>query len=65
MSNPLYDQMMPKGPNIFDQVKQLQAVMKGDPRQHIQQLLNSGRVSQAQYNAAVQKAQQMMNIFRR
>ena len=31
-----------------------------DPNQAIQQMLNSGRISQAQYNAAASRAQQIM-----
>ena len=34
-----------------------------DPNQVIQQLLNSGRVTQAQYNSAVQRAQQIMRML--
>ena len=35
----------------------------GDPNQMIQQMLNSGRISQAQYNSAVSKAQQIMRML--
>ncbi len=35
----------------------------GDPNQMIQQMLNSGRVSQAQYNQAVQMAQQLQRML--
>ncbi len=55
MSNPLYQQMMPQN-NIMNQINQLKAMYK-DPNQAIQSMLNSGKVTQAQYNAAVQKAQ--------
>lgn len=34
----------------------------GDPNQMIQQLMNSGRVSQAQYDNAVKTAQQMQRM---
>lgn len=34
-----------------------------DPNQAIQQMLNSGRISQAQYNAAAQRAQQIMRML--
>ena len=36
----------------------------GDARQQIQQLLNSGRVTQEQYNRAVQIAQQLRGMIR-
>lgn len=35
----------------------------GDPNQMIQQMMNSGRVSQAQYDAAVKQAQQIAQMF--
>lgn len=35
----------------------------GDPNQMIQQMLNSGRVSQNQYNMAVQRAQQIQRML--
>lgn len=34
-----------------------------DPNQAIQQMLNSGRISQSQYNAAAQRAQQIMRML--
>lgn len=34
-----------------------------DPNLVIQQMLNSGRVTQAQYNSAVQRAQQIMRML--
>lgn len=34
-----------------------------DPNQAIQQMLNSGKISQAQYNAAAQRAQQIMRML--
>lgn len=34
-----------------------------DPNRAIQQMLNSGRISQAQYNAAAQRAQQIMRML--
>ena len=38
---------------------------RGDPRQQIQQMLNSGRITQAQYNQAVQMANSLMQMFGR
>lgn len=35
----------------------------GDPNQMIQQLLNSGRVTQSQVNMAVNRAQQIMRML--
>ena len=68
MSNPLYSMMgggqqMGGMGNIMQRFQQFQQMFKGDPRQQVQQLLNSGRVSQQQYNNAVQMAQQMQRMI--
>jgi len=65
LSNPLYQQMgggMPN--NILQRFQQFRQTFQGDPRQQVQQLLNSGRVSQAQYNQAVQMAQQLQRLMK-
>lgn len=65
MSNPLYQQM--SGQNgmqqIVDRFRQFQRMFSGDPRQQVQELLNSGKVSQGQYNQAVQLAQQLQRMI--
>jgi hypothetical protein len=48
--------------NLMQQVNQLKA-QGGDPNQMIQQMMNSGRVSQAQYDAAVKQAQQIQQML--
>ena len=59
--NPLYQQM---GQNsIIQRFNQFKQSFSGDPKQQVQQLLNSGRVSQDQYNAAVQKANQLAQML--
>lgn len=45
--------------NDLNQLKQ----RGGDPNQMIQQMLNSGRVSQAQYDNAVKMAQQIQSML--
>lgn len=35
----------------------------GDPNQMIQQMLNSGRITQSQYDAAVKQAQQIQKML--
>lgn len=64
MSNPLYG-MMQQQPmnNLLQRFQQFQRMFKGDPRQQVQQLLNSGRVNQQQYNQAVQTAQQIQRML--
>ena len=59
--NPLYNQM--NNNNFFQRLNQLKSTFKGDPNQKIQQMLNSGQISQAQYNRAVQQAQQIQRML--
>lgn len=64
MSNPLFQAMMGNQMgNIQQMVERLKKQYPGDPNQYIQQMLNSGRISQAQYNNAVQKAQQIQQMM--
>lgn len=65
--NPLYDQMQNNqggGANgMLQRFQQFRQNFKGNPQQQVQQLLNSGKVSQQQYNQAVQMAQQFQRMF--
>lgn len=63
--NPLYNEMQNRidGNNIIQRFQQFRQNFKGDPQQQVQQLLNSGKVSQQQYNQAVQMAQQFQRMF--
>ena len=64
MSNPLFQMMQPNGMNgILQRFRQFQQAFQGDPRQQVQQLLNSGKVSQQQYNQAMQMAQQLQRML--
>ena len=63
MSNPLYGQMQQPANNIMQRFQQFQRMFKGNPQQQVQQLLNSGKVSQSQYNQAFQMANQFMKMF--
>jgi len=49
--------------DLISRFNKFRQSFKGDPQQQVQQLLNSGRVSQEQYNAAVQKAQQLSRLL--
>ena len=69
MSNPLYTQMGGGMPNngmaqMIQRFQQFKQAFQGDPRQQVQQLLNSGRVSQEQYNNAVQMANQLSKLMK-
>lgn len=69
MSNPIFDAL---GGNAIPgnmmqmvaQFKQFKQTFGGDPRAQVQALLNSGKVSQAQYNQAVQMAQQLQRLLK-
>jgi hypothetical protein len=68
MSNPLYTQMGGGMPNngmaqMIQRFNQFRQAFSGDPRQQVQQLLNSGKVSQEQYNQAVQLANQLQRLL--
>lgn len=66
MSNPLYS-LMNKGNNtnpMIQQFMQFRNSFKGDAQAQVQQLLNSGRVSQADYNKAVETAKQIQQMLR-
>lgn len=65
MGNPLFDMMGGGMPPIVQQFLQFKQNFKGDPQAQVQQMLNSGRISQAQYDQAVQQAkalQQMLTL---
>lgn len=63
--NPLFAQMNQNGLNGFmSQLNQLKQTFNGDPNQKIQELLNTGKVSQAQYNRAVQTANQIQRMMK-
>ena len=73
MSSPLFDMMgnnkMP-GPmgqmqQMMSEFKRFRESFKGDPQQEIQKLLNSGQMTQAQYNELAQTAQQMARMMGR
>lgn len=57
MSNPLYKSMNNQTSNdLVQRFNQFRQNFKGNPQQQVQQLLNSGRITQQQYNQAVQMA---------
>lgn len=64
--NPLYNEMGNNNvPNNFmSRFNQFRQNFKGNPQEQVQQMLNSGKVSQEQYNRAVQMAQQFQRMFK-
>ncbi len=63
--NPLYEQMRNTQPNDFmARFQQFKNSFNGNPQQMIQQMLNSGKISQTQLNDAVQKANKIMKMMK-
>ena len=65
MGNPLFGMMQQQTPmnGLLQRFNQFRQMFRGDPQQQVQQLLNSGKVSQQQYNQAVQMAQQFQKMM--
>ena len=71
MANPLFEQMgggqMPGPMGQFQQMmsafQQFKANFQGDPQQEVQRLLNSGQMSQQQYNELQQRAMQLSRMM--
>lgn len=65
MGNPLFGMMQQQTPmnGLLQRFNQFRQMFRGDPQQQVQQLLNSGKVSQQQYNQAVQMAQQFQRMM--
>ena len=65
MANPLFNlfgnSQYGNMSGLIQQFQQFKNSFKGDPRQQVQQMLNSGRITQDDYNKAVQ----MANTFQR
>lgn len=48
---------------FLSRFNQFRQTFSGNPQQQIQQMLNSGRITQAQYNNAVNMANQMARML--
>ena len=58
----------PTGPfgglmNMVQNFQQFRNSFHGDPKQQVEQLLNSGKITKEQYDAAVNMANQIMHMF--
>lgn len=64
-SNPGQMPIMNNNPMSFIQrFNQFRQAFQGNPQQQVQQLLQSGRMTQEQYQQYKATAEQMMNLFR-
>lgn len=59
--NPLYNSNMQ---NIMNRFQQFKNMFSGNPQQQIQQMLNTGQITQSQYNDAVQKANELYRMMK-
>lgn len=50
--------------NLLSQLRQFRNNFSGDPKQQVQELLNSGRMSQQQYNQISQLATQVQSFLK-
>lgn len=64
--NPLYNEMGNNNVqnNFMSRFNQFRQNFKGNPQEQVQQMLNSGKVSQADYNRAVQLANQLQQMMK-
>ena len=66
MENPLYqamgNQTNPMA-NLIRQAKEFKKSFNGNPREEVQRLLNSGQMSQQQFNQLSQVAQQVVQAM--
>lgn len=67
MPNPLFQQLggMPQNPmtQMLSEFQKFKQSFKGDPQQEVQKLLNSGKMTQQQYNQLQQMAMQMSQMM--
>lgn len=63
MSNPIYGLLNGQQNNLLTQFQQFKQSFNGDPNQTINQMLQSGKVTQWQVNRATQIANQMKGML--
>lgn len=67
MPNPLFNQLNPgagaAGNPMLKRLADFRKTFSGDPRQTVQNLLNSGRISQTQLNQYAQQANEIYKTF--
>lgn len=49
--------------DMIQRFNQFKSQFRGDPQQIIQTMLNTGQISQAQYDAAVKQANMLKNVL--
>lgn len=65
--NPIYNMLRGQQTNtmqsILNRFNQFRSAFNGNAQQQVQEMLQSGRISQQQYNDAVQKANEIMRMI--
>ncbi len=64
MSNPIYQQYGNGNNDFMSRFQQFKKTFSGNPQQMIQQMLNSGRITQEQLNTAMMKANAFMKLMK-
>lgn len=65
MANSIYNLFNRKPQNnMLAQFQQFRNSFKGDPKQQVQELLNSGKMSQEQFNRLSQMANEMQSLLK-
>ena len=69
MNNPIFNAMMQNTPlggmqSLIQQYRQFREAFQGDPQQKIQEMLNSGQITQEQVNRARSMATQFKGILK-
>lgn len=69
MNNPIFNAMMQNTPlggmqNLIQQYKQFRQTFHGDPQQKVQEMLNSGQITQEQVNQARSMATEFQKLMR-
>lgn len=66
MSNPLYNQMseMGGGSDVISRFIRFRQSFQGNPQQIVQNMISSGRISQAQLDQAMQTAERLKSIIK-
>lgn len=69
MNNPIFNTMMQNTPlgnmqKLVNQYQQFRKSFQGDPQQKVQEMLNSGQITQAQINQARNMATQFQKFMR-
>lgn len=66
MPNPLYNQLNPVNNNnpMLQRLMEFKRTFSGNPQQILQDMLNSGRLNQAQLNQYVKQANELYKIMK-